>query len=293
MFDVPQITMEFYETDIEPLQKFIENEKIDGAFSEDYLILYNFAIDLKYSTRIQPALIRYLLPFYFKAIEQAVFYKNHTAIDIYYEFNLAMFYNQCNIRNALGEKDYQYLMEYYIQQTIKKMERTDLHITELYILDWVSLFNTTVAFCNNNICLLFERIFKGSLRIKYAFFRYLSVLLFKESDNLLAVNETAAFWTSDIFDFDAYSNTIFWSDNIVEFFDMKINKKLIEALYKEVHPLLYNILEPEFVDIFHKEMNKSFATGIFYDRKAEYLEKMSCKDKESMEYAYWYWDNTF
>lgn len=285
--------MEFYETDLESLQKFIENEKIDGAFSENYLILYNFATDLKYSTCIQPALIQYLLPFYFKAMEQAVFYRNRTAIDIYYEFNQAMFCNQSNIKSALGEKDYQCFIEYYISQTIRKMERTDLDITKLYMLEWVSLFNTTVAFCEDAICLLFERIFQGSLRIKYAFFRYLSVLLFKESDNLLAVNESLAFWTSDIFDFDAYSNTLFWSDIVIKFFDEKINKELIEAFYKEVQPLLYHILEPEFIDIFREEMDKSFAAGIFYDRKAEYLEKMGCKDRESMEDTYWYWDSTF
>ena len=173
------------------------------------------------------------------------------------------------------------------------MERTDLDITKLYILEWVSLFHTTIAFCDDAIYLLFERIFKGSLRIKYAFFRYLSVLLFKESDNLLAVNESLAFWTSDIFDFDAYSNTLFWSENVIEFFDKEINKNFIEGLYKEIQPLLYDILEPELVDIFRKEMNKSFETGIFYDRKAEYLEKMGCKDREAMEDAYWYWDNTF
>ena len=61
-----QITMKLYETDIHTLQEFIANESIDGAFSEKYLILYNFVTDCIYSEDIQPELIRYLLPFYLK-----------------------------------------------------------------------------------------------------------------------------------------------------------------------------------------------------------------------------------
>lgn len=107
-----QITMKLYETDIHTLQEFIANESIDGAFSEKYLILYNFVTDCIYSEDIQPELIRYLLPFYLKSMEQAVIYENHdylqkTAMDIYFEFNDAMFFNQKNFKYAVGEKNYQ------------------------------------------------------------------------------------------------------------------------------------------------------------------------------------------
>ncbi len=88
-------------------------------------------------------------------------------------------------------------MEYYIEQTIQCME-----IESSDILNWFSLFNITVAFCKDNIQLLFKKIFKGSQKIKYSFFCYLSVFLFKESDNLLAINESKAFWTSDMWNFD-------------------------------------------------------------------------------------------
>lgn len=88
-------------------------------------------------------------------------------------------------------------MEYYRKHTIKKME-----MQNKYILEWVSLFNTTVAFGNNNIQKLFHQIFEGSNKVKYSFFQYLSILLFKENDNLCAVNETKDFWTSDIWNFD-------------------------------------------------------------------------------------------
>ena len=37
---------------------------------------------------------------------------------------------------------------------------------------------------------IFDQIDRSSLTTKYSFFQYISVLLFKESDNLLAVNET-------------------------------------------------------------------------------------------------------
>lgn len=282
---IPNITMELYETDIEPLQKFMANTKIEEGFTEEYLILYNFATDCKYSKCIQPELIRYLLPFYLKTMEQAVLYENEIAIDIYFEFNNAVFFNQKNFKYAVGGKKFQYIMDYYIEQTLKKLE-----MQNVFMLDWVSLYNTTVAFCENNIHRLFSKIFKGSLSIKYTFFRYLSVLLFKESDNLLAVNEAREFWTSDIWDFDGgcFDNNFYWCDDVVRFFDKEINREQIETLFKEVKPLLYNIFEPEVVDLFWDEMNQSFATGVFEHRKVEYLKKINCRSKE-----YLYWDTTF
>ncbi len=284
-----QITMKLYETDIHTLQEFIANESIDGAFSEKYLILYNFVTDCIYSEHIQPELIRYLLPFYLKSMEQAVIYENHdylqkTAMDIYFEFNDAMFFNQKNFKYAVGEKNYRYIMEYYISQTLKKME-----IQNCYMLEWVSLFNTTAALDNNNIRRLFHEIFKGSLKIKYSFFQYLSVLLFKESDNLLAVNESQLFWPSDIWNFDegCVTRHIFWNDEVVKFVDKKINRGQIEALFKEIKPFIYSILEPEFVELLCEEMEKSFAEGIFYRRKAEYLKKINHISDHI------YWDITF
>lgn len=276
-----KVTMDLYETDLSELQKFIANEKIEEEFTEEYLILYNFATDCKYSEHIQPELIRYLLPFYYKTIEQAVIYGNKIAVDIYYEFNLAIFFNKKNFLYAVGEENYQYIMEYYIDQTISCMEMENLGM-----LDWVSLFNTTVAFSNDNIRQLFKKIFRGSVKIKYSFFKYLSVLLFKESDNLLATNESRTFWTSNIWDFDDgyFKKRFFWCDDVVEYFDEEINRERIEALFKEVKPLICDIFEPELVEVFYQEMNHSFDTGIFRGRKAEYLKKINC---QSGNYTYW------
>lgn len=106
--------MELYETDMDELKKFMETEKKE-EFRKEYLILYDFAVDCQYSKNIQPELIRYLLPFYLKAIQEAILYKNKIAIDIYLEFNSAIFFNQRTFRYAVGERNYQYIMEYYIQ----------------------------------------------------------------------------------------------------------------------------------------------------------------------------------
>ena len=65
------ITMQLDETDIYELKKFIVNQKIEQEIEEEYLILYNFAMDCIYSERIQPELIKYLLPFYLKEIGRA------------------------------------------------------------------------------------------------------------------------------------------------------------------------------------------------------------------------------
>ena len=51
--------MNLYETDKDMLKSFITNEKIDGVFTEKYLILQNFADDCRFSSDIQPELMEY------------------------------------------------------------------------------------------------------------------------------------------------------------------------------------------------------------------------------------------
>lgn len=284
-FKLTQITMEFYETDINQLYKFIDGQKIEDKITEQYLVLYDFATDCRYSKHIQPELIQYLLPFYLKAMDEAVLYNNKIATSIYYEFNPAMFFNQENFRYAVGTENYNYIMNHYIKQTIKKME-----IHNNYMPGWISLFNTTVALCNDNINQLFDQVFKGPSKIKYSFFQYLSVLLFKESDNLLAIDGAKEFWTSDIWDFDdGYcSHGFFWNDYIVGIFDKEITQERIEHLFQEIKPLICDTFEPAITRLFCDEMNKSFKTGIFYNRKNEYLKKINSTSEKDL-----YWDVTF
>ena len=47
----PEVKMNLYETDKDVLKSFITNEKIDGVFTEKYLILQNFADDCRFSSR--------------------------------------------------------------------------------------------------------------------------------------------------------------------------------------------------------------------------------------------------
>ena len=185
--------------------------------------------------------------------------------------------------NVTGkEKDLQIAMELY---------ETDIDVLQsFYMLELVYLFNTTVDFSVYNLRQLFLRIFNGSLRLKYIFFQYLFILLFKESDNLFAMNGTRGYWTSDIWNFDDgyFSRTFFWSNAAVGFFDKEISRKRVEALLQEVKPLIYNIFEPEISRLFCEEMERSFSKGIFHNRKAEYLKKISCVSEKRF-----YWDRTF
>lgn len=278
------ITMKLYETDLYELQTFIANEKIEGEITEKYLILFNFAEDCRYSEWIQAELIRYLLPFYCKAIEQAVIYEDKIAREVYMQFNSAIFLKRKNFQLALGEDNYQFMMEYYMKQTIWCME-----MEHAGILDWVPLFNTTVAFGKENLLRLFQRIFEGSFKVKCSFFRYLSVLLFKENDNLLAMNETRAYWTSDIWNFDSQlSEDFYWDKDIVAYFDKEIGRERVEGLFQEVKEFIEHFLGDELLQLFAMEMEQSFNTGVFHGRKTEYLQKISCKSEK-----YKYWDNCF
>ena len=271
--------MNLYETDKDVLKSFITNEKIDGVFTEKYLILQNFADDCRFSSDIQPELMEYLLPFYLRIIEEAIMHQNKMAEDIYSQFNSMIFFNQQNFKNSVGEK-YPYVMEYYVEQTVKRME-----MGNKTILGDISLFNTTIAFDRNNIVKLFDKIYGGSLAIKYSFFKYISVLLFKESDNLLAINEERPFWTSEIWDFDAqFSDAFFWNQEIVQYYERHVTRQEIEEVFKDITPILYNSLGKELMNLFSSEMEKSFATGTFEKRKKEYLQKINCR---SEKYKYW------
>jgi len=281
----PRITMELYETDVPTLQHFIENTKPEGEVTEEYLILQNFATDCKYAEQIQSELILYLLPFYLRCARESVLSDDRIAIEAYLEFNMAMFFNHESFKWAVGESSFQYIMETYIELTIAVMNRL-----ESSILEWVSQFNTVIALWDKSIWILFEEIRNGSLQVKYAFFRYLSVLLFKESDNLLALNETRDFWSSDIWNFDDgyFGKKFFWSEAAIVYYDEEVTQELIENLYAEVEPILCENYSVEIIGLLREEMNSSFENGVFKKRKAEFLKKIG---KDSIEYVYW--DETF
>ena len=264
--------MELFETDVNALMKFIDNEALEGDFTDRYSVLYNFAEDCYYhADYIQPELIKYLLPFYYKTIEHAIKYKNSHALEIYSSFN-SVIMKQKTIKLAVGDEQYRQIMEYYIEETIRYMG------SGLHFIDWVGLFNTTVAFEPSNISLLFEKIFSGSTRVKYSFFEYLSVLLFAESDNLLIEPPNFQFWTNCILDFDSWlSDDFFWNNRIVEVFNEEIDRIRIEALLKDIEPILYDKFESETVNLISDEVEKSFISGIFTNRKSEFLRKINSK----------------
>ena len=282
---LPYIYMRLDDTDPQELENFLLNARTGREITKEYLVLYNFAVDCKYAKEIQLEYIQCLMPFYLEVIKQAVTGRNKIAMDIYFEFNQAVFFNSKSFIYAVGERYYRRLMEYYIGETIEKMEFEDC-----VPLGWVSLFNTTAAFCSKNLLQLFEKIFDGSAKIKISFFQYLSVFLFKESDNLLIVNMSEAFWTSRIWDFDDgyFTHSFYWSKDTIEFFDREINEKRIKSLFQQTKPWICDFLGVELTELFKEEIEQSFVRGIFHNRKAEFLEKISSNTREKL-----YWDKTF
>lgn len=53
------------------------------------------------------------------------------------------------------------------------------------------------------------------------------------------------------------------------------DKYQLEDLFKDIKPILCDILEPDMMELVCEEMNKSFDTGIFQKRKEEYLQKIN------------------
>ena len=281
-FKVPSINMILYETETEVLQKFLLTQKIEDNFSEKYLILYNFATDCRYVDYIQSDLLNYLLPFFYKTMEQAVFAENRIAVDIYSAFNEAIFENRNVFIKAIGEEKFKKIVCYYVNCTCKKIEEQKTNM-----LEWITLYNTTIAMNDNNIRIIFEKILSGSLKMKSSFFQYLSVLLFKERDNLLMSNELKTFWSSEIWNFYDEGG-MFWSKESIAYFDKIINSAYIKELFKEITPLLCESFDEDTFECISQEIESSFFNGIFQKRKAEYLMKISSNAEE-----YKYWENTF
>ncbi len=261
----PSIVMPLYETEREVLDRFMESVCIDEEISEDYLILYNFATDCMYAEEIQPQLLQYLLPFYLKCVQEYILEENPIARDVCWEFNTALFGNRKSIIKALGIKKYQDLMCCYTELVLESMT-----VKRNEMLYWVPFFNTAVALAEDSIRHIFSKVLQSTPEIKYAFFSYLTVLLFKEGDNLL-VNENY-FWSNAMWNFEGGSC---WSGAAVDFYEQEVTKELIEKLYEEVKHILLKKLGAENMELFSEEMEFSFKSGFFQRRKREFLEKIS------------------
>ena len=278
----PSIVMPLYETEREVLERFMESVCIEEKISEAYLILYNFATDCKYAEEIQPPLLQYLLPFYLKCVREYVLEENSIASEVGWEFNIALFGNKKSIINAIGIKNYQDIMSFYIELVLESMT-----VKRNEILYWVPFFNTTIALAEDNIKNIFSKVLQSTSEVKYAFFSYLTVLLFKEEDNLLASGNEKDFWSSTMWDFEGgtLNEDFRWSDAIVEFYEQKITKELIEKLFDEIKIVLLEKLGVESTELLYEEMKFSFKSGFFKKRKQEFLEKIKISTD-----GYCYWD---
>ncbi len=271
--------MTLYETEREVLEHFVESVRIEEEISEDYLILYNFATDCKYAEQIQPQLLQYLLPFYLKCVREYILEENPIARDVCWEFNTALFGNKKSIINAVGIKKYQDIMNSYIELVLESIA-----VKRNELLYWVPFFNTTVALAEDNIKHIFSKVLQSTSEIKYAFFSYITVLLFKEGDNLL-VNENY-FWSNTVWNFEGGSHKMefCWSHAAVDFYEQEVTKERIEKLYEEVKHILLKKLGTENMELFSEEMEFSFKSGFFPKRKQEFLEKIS---RATDDYSCW------
>lgn len=276
----PVITMELVETDKEKLLMFIKTET-EKKITENYLILYDFAIDCKYSKSIQSNLINELLPYYLYTIVQAITYRNPIATDIYFEFNRALFYNRKNFIKAIGEDEFRKIMRFYSDRVVECMS-----VEQQDIMDWIPLYNTTIALSSDNLYDLLSRILKGDLVTKYALFKYLLVIVLEEKNNLLIGDKTKEFWYSDIWVFDDgyFGRELFWAKEAVGIFDKIITGDMIKMLLVDVKTKMNDELGNEAVELLEEEIRISIDGDMFYKRKAEYLEKIACNTSKRM---YW------
>ena len=173
-------------------------------------------------------------------------------------------------------------MSFYIELVLESMT-----VKRDEILYWVPFFNTTIALAEDNIKNIFLKVLQSTSEVKYAFFSYLTVLLFREGDNLLANGNEKDFWSSVMWDFEGGTLNVdfLWCGETVEFYEQKVTKELIEKLFDEIKFLLQEKLGIESTELLYEEMNFSFKSDFFEKRKQEFLEKISIAPA-----GYCYWD---
>jgi len=276
----PTITMTLYETDKKLLQEFIHHEVLEHEITERHLILFDFAIECRYAQSIQRELILYLIPFYTKMLGRVINEPCRISSSISACFSSAIFVNRRGIESSIGHENFTNLMHIYIEQTIKGMTKP-----HTCILNWISFFNTTVALNEDNILLLLNNLYEGSLEGKYSLFEYFSIFLFKERDNIVgSVNK--AFWTDCVWYFDSeVVDDFFWNSTIIDRYDKLVNEDRIAIVLEEIKPLLIAQLGFEISKLICDEVKKSFANGIFRKRKTEFLKKIGYKSENG---HYWY-----
>jgi len=272
-------TMVITETDMSLLKNFIMTEHIENEISENHLILYDFARDCHYGNFIQPDLINHLLPFYLKTIG----FNHKVAVEVCESFTLALFMNPAAFINAIGKNSYREIINCYVEQTIQLMSVKDNHVTK-----WLPLFNTAIAFDDFNFHILLKKISESSGTVKYAFFQYLTILLFKEGDNLvvednLFIEHVRPWWTCYIWHF--LCDFAFWTKSAVGYFDKAITKEKVSACFDEISIILIEKFGEETYEMIAYEIKMSFENGIFDNRKNQFLEKIR-EDNVAIQYFF-------
>lgn len=282
MRKINHISMELYETDLNLLNQFLALEFDVFGITENYLILYDFATDLKYVKYIQPDLLKYLLKYYFNSILIAQTSTNKIAGQICDQFNTAIFINKQTFLSSLGINEYNNIMNFYIKCLKTKFEIN----SRFYSPTWISFYNTVISFQKENLTTIFNYIKQSNIDLKISFFLYLSVLIFEKQDNFFYNNLKELYLESTIWQFESEnSDLLYWEKDIILQFDYEITYQRIVDLFSEIESELITKIGKEEVALINQEINHSEVT--FNKRKREYLEKMSYNSSNK------YWNDAY
>ncbi|MDR1284806.1 MAG: hypothetical protein LBJ88_01235 [Campylobacteraceae bacterium] len=270
--------MKLYETDKDILHKFICTEHTD-QITDEYLILYNFASDLKYSNYIQKDLFLYLLNYYLKIIDKAQNNKNKSVILIYEEFNTALFKNRKNIISSIGKKEYISLMNFY-----NNCFCTHILSYSFGNMRWIPFFNTIIAFDSNNIGTIMNYILNfSSDNSKANFFLYLSVLLFEKSDNIYSDMIDELYVSGELWEYDSSnSSTFYWNEETIVEFKNIFSFTMMNDLLDSLNIFFEKQIGKDLTLLIYQKILTT-CDSIYLMRRDEYLKKMG----SAITYKYW------
>ncbi|MDE5882354.1 MAG: hypothetical protein K2H60_11550, partial [Muribaculaceae bacterium] len=132
--------MVFDECNERVLTQFINQHTPDDIFSDKFLILYDFAMDIQNSNNLPGDLFMRLLPYYINCIRTACIKRNRNAILVADEFHTSLFLKKEMIIKTIGFEQYNLLIAFYIK-TLKEMITMDKTLQ----FPWIPFYNTIIA----------------------------------------------------------------------------------------------------------------------------------------------------
>ncbi|MDE6577655.1 MAG: hypothetical protein K2J82_11295 [Muribaculaceae bacterium] len=275
--------MIFDECNERVLTQFLNQHTPDEFFSDKFLILYDFAMDIQNSNSLPGDLYIKLLPYYTNCIHTACIKRNRNAILVADEFHTSLFLKKELIIKTIGYNQYNSLIAFYIK-TLKEMISIDKSIQ----FPWIPFYNTIIAIEETTIEIICKEVVADN-NVLLPFATYLSVLLLEQKDNIISESVDSLYTKSRLWNFCENTPDVFyWNQSVRNCFDLIINNDFAFILTNSLKPILIDKLGFSLSELVLEKIYTNIRSGLFEKRKKEYINNFRRGENDNK-----YWTSTF